>query len=168
DLARIDAKEFQMNMEFHDPIILIEESIEDMKFFFEQRNIKIHKSFLKNIKLKVDDFKIKQVLTNILSNAIKNSPDGSTIYIRMAKNESHLMISVKDEGIGITKDEMKNLFQRFKKIERNGLDYIKNKQGTGLGLYIAKQIIRKHKGEIYAESEGRNKGATFKVKLPLP
>ncbi|MHA2281877.1 MAG: sensor histidine kinase, partial [Promethearchaeota archaeon] len=74
----------------------------------------------------------------------------------------------KDTGIGLTKDEMEIIFTRFGKIERigEGLEYI-DIQGSGLGLFISKEIVHLHEGTIHAESEGRHKGSTFIVKFPV-
>ncbi|MFX1552535.1 MAG: sensor histidine kinase [Promethearchaeota archaeon] len=77
-------------------------------------------------------------------------------------------ISISDTGIGLTKEEMDKLFTRFGKIERygNGLEFI-DIQGTGLGLYISKEIIDLHEGQIWVESEGRDKGSIFTIKIPI-
>ena len=86
----------------------------------------------------------------------------------MKKKEKSAELSVRDTGIGISPEEMNMLFTRFGKLERygEGYEYI-DIQGTGLGLYITKEIVDSHKGEIRAESAGRNKGSTFIVKLPI-
>jgi len=75
---------------------------------------------------------------------------------------------VEDSGIGLTTDEMERIFTRFGKLERygEGLEYI-DIQGSGLGLYISKEIIELHNGHIWADSRGRGKGSTFTIKLPI-
>jgi signal transduction histidine kinase len=105
---------------------------------------------------------------NLLSNAIKNTPPKGEICINLMEKENSVELSIKDTGIGISQEEMDMLFTRFGKLERygEGYEYI-NIQGTGLGLYISKEIVNSHDGEIRAESEGRNKGSTFIVKLPI-
>ena len=74
-------------------------------------------------------------------------------------------MSVRDEGIGLTDQEINKLFQKFSRIHREGVQ-IKT-EGTGLGLYISKKIVELHRGQIWAESKGRNKGSTFYITLPL-
>jgi signal transduction histidine kinase len=108
------------------------------------------------------------VIINLLSNAIKNTPPQGKIKIRLNKRGEWALFSVKDTGIGLTRTEMEKLFKRFGKIERygSGLEYI-DIQGSGLGLFISKEIVDLHGGQIFAESKGRNKGSKFTVKLPL-
>jgi len=79
-----------------------------------------------------------------------------------------IFISVKDSGIGFTEEEKGQLFKRFGKIERFGQGYDVVTEGSGLGLYISKKIIELHGGDVWAESEGRNKGSTFYFSLPIP
>jgi signal transduction histidine kinase len=105
---------------------------------------------------------------NLLSNAIKNTPPNGEIFVNLKKKERSAEFSIRDTGIGISKEEMNMLFTRFGKLERygEGYEYI-DIQGSGLGLFISKEIIDSHEGEIRAESGGRNKGSTFIVKLPI-
>jgi signal transduction histidine kinase len=118
--------------------------------------------------LKIDKVRIEQVILNLLSNAIKNTPPHGKITIKSSGLNDSIEVSITDTGIGLTKEEMNKLFTRFGKIERygKGLEYI-DIQGTGLGLYISKEIIDLHEGQIWVESMGRNKGCTFKLKIPL-
>ena len=74
-------------------------------------------------------------------------------------------IIIKDTGIGLTHEERKYLFKRFGKIERYGKSLGVDIEGSGLGLYISKEIVKLHKGEIFVESKGRNKGAEFIIRL---
>jgi signal transduction histidine kinase len=105
---------------------------------------------------------------NLLSNAIKNTSPNGDISITLNQDNDYATISVTDTGIGLTENEMKMLFTRFGKIERYGeeFEYI-DIQGSGLGLFISKEIVDLHEGIIRAESEGRNKGSRFIVKLPI-
>ena len=86
----------------------------------------------------------------------------------LEKKDNQAIISIIDSGIGLTREEMEILFTRFGKIERYGddLDYI-DIRGSGLGLFISKEIVNLHGGNIQAQSKGRNKGSTFIVKLPI-
>jgi len=81
--------------------------------------------------------------------------------------KKHLEISIKDAGVGFTAFELQRIFQKFGKIERYGKDFDVDIDGSGLGLYLAKRFIEMHGGNIWAESEGLNKGATFKIELPI-
>jgi len=106
--------------------------------------------------------KIKEIVSNFIDNAIKYTEKGS-VKVYMAKKESMLRLSVKDSGVGISKDTLPRLFDRFVRA-RNANEV--NVSGSGLGLYVAKQLVEGHKGKIWAESEGEGKGSTFYVELP--
>jgi len=109
-----------------------------------------------------DQFRIEQVLINLLTNAIKYSPDASQVIVTAGASAGKIMVSVQDFGIGIDKDDIDQLFQRFFRVSKTALQY----QGVGLGLYIASEIIKKHKGTFVIESEP-GKGSTFCFSLPL-
>ncbi len=83
----------------------------------------------------------------------------------MDETTDYIDIKVRDTGVGITEKEKEMLFQKFGKIERYGKDLDVDIEGTGLGLYISKEIVELHGGKILVKSEGRNKGATFTIRL---
>jgi PAS domain S-box-containing protein len=107
-----------------------------------------------------DPFRLTQVVQNLVSNAVKYSPEGSTITIRGAVGPDRLVVSVLDEGIGMTPEEMDHLFERFYRADTVSTG------GTGLGLAICKLIVEGHGGEIHAESKP-GEGSTFTFTLPL-
>ncbi|MBO6517518.1 MAG: PAS domain S-box protein [Bacteroidia bacterium] len=111
--------------------------------------------------VKTDRFIIQNILTNLVSNAIKYSPDNETILIKMKKESSRLTIVVKDNGIGISKEDQEHLFNRFYRASNAG-----NVQGTGLGLHIVKRYIALLNGELIFESR-LNEGSTFGLTLEL-
>jgi signal transduction histidine kinase len=116
----------------------------------------------------LDKIRIEQVILNLLSNAIKNTPPNGKIDIKLDRKENWVEFSVIDTGIGLTREEMDRIFTRFGKIERygEGLEFI-DIQGSGLGLFISKEIVDLHNGNIWAESAGRDQGSTFIMKLPI-
>jgi len=124
-----------------------------------------------NIKNKIftefDKEKIYEVITNLLINAVKYTPVGGTITIDSKQKDGNYIISIKDTGIGLTQKEIEQLFTQFGKIERYGQGWDVGIEGTGLGLYISKELIALHEGKIWVESEGRNKGSTFFFSLPI-
>lgn len=105
------------------------------------------------------------MLTNLLSNAIKNTPSMGFVEVILSTQGEHIYISVEDTGIGLTKEEMDKLFNKFGKIERCGKKLNVDIEGSGLGLFITKEIIDLHKGSICVESEGKDKGSKFTIKL---
>ena len=109
--------------------------------------------------------KLYRVVFNLLDNAIRFSPDSGKISTQIREDDKYLILSIKDEGPGLSKDDLKNMFQRF---YRGDPSRYKNKRiGSGLGLSIAQQIVVNHKGSIEACND-INGGALMKIKLPLP
>ncbi len=108
-----------------------------------------------------DKNRLEQVICNILSNALKYSPNGSKISIRSKSTSEYVALSVKDEGSGIPKEKLSLLFNRFYRVDESNM----NKSGLGLGLYISKDIVERHKGRIEVKSE-EGKGSEFTIYLP--
>jgi signal transduction histidine kinase len=112
-----------------------------------------------------DRIKISDVMHNLLSNAIKYSFYGSTIKITATKDENnHVRIAVKDEGQGLNTDDVTKLFTKFAKLSSKPTG---RETSSGLGLSITKSIVEMHNGSIHAQSDGKNKGTTFVVLLPI-
>ena len=109
-----------------------------------------------------DQFRIEQVLINLLNNAIKYSPDASRVLVKAKVEADHIVVRVEDFGIGIDKVDIDQLFQRFYRVSKTAMNY----QGVGLGLYIASEIVKKHQGTFSIESEP-GKGSSFCFSLPL-
>ena len=124
---------------------------------------KIHEYLTSNF----DKERIYEVISNLLLNAIKYTPPGGNITIRTEIKKKFYVISVEDNGIGITEEEKDLLFNQFGKIERYGKGWDIDIEGSGLGLYISKEIVKLHGGEIWVKSEGRNKGSKFFFSLPI-
>ncbi|MFY4776192.1 cell wall metabolism sensor histidine kinase WalK [Metabacillus sp. RGM 3146] len=116
----------------------------------------------KDLYVEIDTDKITQVLDNIISNAMKYSPEGGLITFRVIEEEEEIVISVKDEGVGIPKDSVKKIFERFYRVDKARTRKL---GGTGLGLAIAKEMVNAHDGEIWAESK-EGKGTVVSFTLP--
>ena len=112
--------------------------------------------------VEIESDKMTQVIDNILNNAIKYSPDGGKIKVGMKTTDAQLIISISDEGLGIPKKDLPRIFDRFYRVDKARS---RAQGGTGLGLAIAKEIIKQHKGFIWAKSE-YGKGSTFTIVLP--
>ena len=111
-----------------------------------------------------DSTELQAAFTNLLDNAVKYSANDAKIFIEARDADQKMVeIIIKDSGVGIAPGEVKHIFKRFYRVP--GLSTQKAK-GTGLGLYIVRAIIKKHKGKIRVESEGEGKGSTFIVQLP--
>ena len=110
-----------------------------------------------------DQDRIGQVLINLLNNAIKYSPQADTVIVRLAADQDSVHISVQDFGIGIAHEHQEKIFERFYQVSDAAE---KTYPGLGIGLYISNEIIKRHRGHLWIESE-KDKGATFHVTLPL-
>jgi signal transduction histidine kinase len=140
---------------------LLIEAVKDTQKRTKKHRI-ILKSKVKNINVYGDKFRIYQVVTNLLNNAIKYSPNGGKIIVDMKSSGKNTVVSVKDNGIGINKNQLKRVFERLYQVP-GGVE--QTYPGMGMGLYIANQIIKNHKGKIWVESIiGR--GSTFYFSIP--
>ena len=111
----------------------------------------------------VDKDKIEKIITNMLSNAFKFTPEGGRIEVLVNRDEKYLTVSVSDSGIGIQKEKIPKIFDRFYQV---GESHTREQEGTGIGLSLTKELVELHKGKIEVESqEGR--GTTFTVSIPL-
>jgi len=112
-----------------------------------------------------DKIRIKQVITNLLSNAIKYSPEDSKVYVQLQENtnKTFLSVCIKDQGIGISAEDEKTLFDKFARASNSRR---KNIPGIGLGLHISSEIIKQHECELSFTST-ENKGSTFCFTLPI-
>lgn len=166
DISKIESEKLSLHLHEENIVEVTNSSINDIKYWANERNINIKVDHPKELNVLVDRIKIEQVITNLLSNAIKYTPPKGEIHVHVYEEELWVNISIKDNGIGLLKKEIKNLFKKFGKIERFGKDLDVESDGTGLGLFISKEIIELHSGEILVESKGRNKGSTFIIRLP--
>ena len=114
-----------------------------------------------DISVKGDRFRLIQVLTNYLSNGIKYSKGNASVILNIGHDEKSLTVSVRDEGLGISREQLPYVFDRFFQVEKT-----RNIEGIGLGLYLCRQIIHAHKGRVWAESE-EGKGSVFYFSIPL-
>ncbi|TFG14882.1 MAG: PAS domain-containing sensor histidine kinase [Promethearchaeota archaeon] len=168
NVSRIEYNKLELIKENYSLNEIVNESAREMRFILEPRELTLNIENSEELILPIDKIRIGEVITNLLSNAIKNTPPKGKINIKLEKQKNWAVLSVNDTGVGLTEREMHILFTRFGKIDRynEGLEYIDIK-GSGLGLYICKEIIELHEGQIWAESPGRNKGSTFFIKLPI-
>lgn len=125
------------------------------------KNIKLSLSLeLTEVKLRIDEGLLVQVLVNLISNAIKFSYFDSEVKVRIYLENEKLIITVADKGIGFDRDQIEELFKKFTTMSRLGTA---KEASTGIGLYLCKKIIERNRGELSAASEGKNKGAEFKI-----
>lgn len=168
DISQIERKSVKLSKKEIEINTLINWCISDLSFLIKQKNQTLTKNLQEDIKLNIDDKKISRVLTNLISNAIKYTPSNGRIEIStQIDEENNFIFSIKDNGIGIEKKDQELIFQKFGKIRGEEIvKYELDSHGSGLGLFISKEIIELHGGEMWFESAGKNNGTTFYFKLP--
>ena len=164
DFSRLESGNIQMKKEYSNIVELLEQNINSIKILADEKDIKIDFQKEDNIPaVPINVESIDRVIRNLLSNAIKYSENGKPILVTVKNDENFVEFSVKDNGIGIAKEHLEKIFERFYRVE-NATHTVK---GTGLGLHLVKITIEKHHhGQITVTSE-IGKGSTFTVKLPL-
>ncbi|AJD89966.1 histidine kinase [Jeotgalibacillus malaysiensis] len=161
DLQRMEAGRQEYHMEEVKLNELVMEVLE--KINIPSTHALIVRDEIENSMVKGDRERLTQVMTNLLNNAVKFSPQGGDILVKLCGEPGKALIVVQDQGIGIPDHEVGKLFQKFKRIDNSES---RNIGGTGLGLAICKEIVDKHMGHIFVKSE-EGKGSAFYVELPL-
>ncbi|MCK9280240.1 MAG: HAMP domain-containing histidine kinase [Melioribacteraceae bacterium] len=164
DVSAIESGKVTLNFEELDIISLVRSIVILNKAISDKKLINLHfHSDEKSIILSVDKNKINQVVTNLITNALKYSEPNTEVLIEVIKNTKEIIISVKDQGQGIGEDELNLLFKPFQKTSNKSTG---GEKSTGLGLFIVKRIVEAHGGNIKLESN-LGKGSTFRISLPI-
>lgn len=164
DIQKLDGGQLHFNFEFLDVIEMLEQCIELNASYFDKHHIDVVlKDSSKGILINIDRDRFIQVLTNLLSNAAKFSPANSQVTIALEQQNDSIQIHIHNHGIGIPKEFQEKIFQRFSQADSSSS---RSHGGSGLGLYISKQILAKMDGEISFRSEP-GEGTTFTICLPV-
>lgn len=163
NLSRIEQGRMDYEMEKVDLKEFVGSAVDEQRAVAEKKGVELnYERSDECYDVMIDIGKFKQVVTNLIDNALKYTPKGS-VDVSLEHLDGFVRLSVADTGVGVPKDELDALFGQFKRAKNaNKANVI----GTGLGLYIAKEIVKAHKGNIWVESEGEGKGSTFIVELP--
>ncbi|MFV0563155.1 sensor histidine kinase [Malaciobacter mytili] len=162
DISKIEAGELALNLKKVNIEVLIDNLYESMKPLSDEKNLKFIKTFeIDNTDILTDESRLKQIIKNLLSNAFKFTENGK-VEIKVKADSENIFISVIDEGIGISKDKLLNIFDRFKQADGSTT---RKYGGTGLGLAISKELAHLLGGDIKVSSEV-NMGSDFQVILP--
>ncbi len=166
DFSRLEAGNVKLKKEYTDIVQLLKQNIESIKILAEEKRMKISLNFEKGLpKVPINIESIDRVIRNLLSNAIKYSRENTDIIVnaKLSEDKNFVVFSVKDNGIGIAKEHLEKIFDRFYRVE-NATHTVK---GTGLGLHLVKMTIEQHhNGKITVKSK-ENEGSTFTVALPV-
>jgi two-component system CheB/CheR fusion protein len=160
DVSKINAGKMIYNKESFDFSALLADTVESIQHTTKTHRIELHSDC--NITYYGDQLRIEQVLINLLNNAIKYSPGSQKIVVRCEIENNNLIVSVEDLGVGIAEEHLKSLFDRFYRVDNSSARF----QGLGLGLFIANEIVKRHGGSFWIESEPGG-GSTFSFLLPL-
>ena len=165
-LSRIDNATSHLDVEminFTAFITFILNRFDKMRGPDEEKKYELVRDYpITSVWIEIDTDKMTQVIDNILNNSIKYSPDGGKITVTMKTTDDQMILSISDQGLGIPKQDLPRIFDRFYRVDRARS---RAQGGTGLGLAIAKEIVKQHEGFIWAKSE-YGKGSTFTIVLP--
>jgi len=160
DISKIESGKMELKKEPVEINEIIEENLVGFDKIIKDKKHKLQKDLAKDLpKIEVDKDKVTQVFVNLFSNAIKYSPESGTITVKTVNLEKEIMVEISDTGEGVAPDNLDKIFDKFTRVT------VEKKEGTGLGLPIAKDIVSLHKGRIWVKSE-LGKGSQFYFTLP--
>lgn len=162
DLERLNAGRFQLDRKMHNLSGVMQQALDVVRPVADRANVQML-SKLAEIQVWIDSDRILQTMINLLGNAVKFSPAGSTVWLETTVQESFAIVSVRDQGRGIPTDKLDAVFEQFEQVDASDS---REKGGTGLGLPICRGIVQQHGGRIWVESI-LGRGSTFSFTLPL-
>ena len=162
-LARLEHQGIAISASTINMSLFMEDIVEEITVIASDKNIAVHESISKEISVHGNAKELREAIFNILSNAIKYmKPEGmKELWISLTKRDGSALISIRDNGIGVSKSDRSRIFERFYRVKKS-----RSAVGTGLGLAITRQIVTRHHGRIWCESE-EDVGTTFFIELPL-
>jgi signal transduction histidine kinase len=162
ELGRLNSSKTTFTFEDINLVTELNTIIDNNKTMLHEKHIKIKKNIPDDIMVNVDKLQFDELLNNLLTNAVKYTNGSGTITMDAKQDPSFVTISIKDTGIGMSDQQLHNIFNEFYKADESRHDF----DSSGLGLPICKRIVERHNGEIWAESEGLGKGSTFYFTVP--
>ena len=164
NVTKLQLRKMKFNFEVTNPADLIDNSAKSMIPSAREKKVEIISKMPKSLpKVNIDIMRINEVISNLMTNALKFTPENGTITVSASRKGNLIHVSVKDTGMGIPKEKMQKLFMKFYQVDNSTTRQF---EGSGLGLAICKGIIESHKGKIWAESEV-GKGSNFIFTLPV-
>src|ERR1043165_1879824 len=166
DISRIMTDKLYLDLRAVKLASLIQAVVDDVRPTADARSINLEAAFDSDIgPILGDPDRLQQIVWNLLTHASKFTPKGGDVYVRLERNDAHVLITVKDSGQGIAPEHLPHVFERFRQVDSSNT---RSNGGLGLGLSIVRQLVELHRGTVTAESAGENAGATFIVMLPVP
>lgn len=164
DISRIETGTLKFHFKEFDVKEIIQMVVKEFEPIIKKKKLKLLFTDVGKLsKVFADPEKVIQILDNLIGNALKFTSNGA-IEIYLSGPADAALIEIKDSGMGISKEDQQKLFQKFPQIDAS---IVQTEKGTGLGLYICRELINKMGGEIWVESEGIDKGALFKLTIPF-
>lgn len=157
--ARMENSQIKLQLEDCDLEQELKSTVSKMKI-----DQQINYSLEGGIHVQVDKFYFQSIIQNLVENASKYSPPDSAIEVKLEQKNKAAVISIADEGVGLNTEEKHRVFEMYQRLEN---EEVKESKGTGLGLYIVKQLVKGHKGRITVEDNPKGKGSIFSVILPI-
>ena len=158
DISRIESQKFELNIQTESLLEIIRHSADEIMSKMKKHDFIFNFNVLEDLYAEVDRIRIEQVINDLLLNAIKNTPKNGIVSINLQRNNNYGDISITHTGIGLTAKKKKKVFSSKTTIDS---------QESLLGLHLSKEIIELHGGQIIVESESKDKGSTFIIRLPI-
>ena len=164
DISKLESGNMKLQTTPQNIIQFLKAIVLSFTSYAERKKIALKfKSNMDEMIVYLDKDKLEKIITNILSNAFKFTPEGGQIEVNVIRDDNIVIVSVMDTGIGIQKEKLPRIFDRFYQVDSN---HTREQKGTGIGLSLTKELVELHKGKISVESE-EGKGTTVKISLPL-
>lgn len=165
ELSQVESGAIQLAFTEVMPSNLLETIQRNFANQFEEKNLQLDIEVEPNLpQILIDKDRIIQVLTNLVGNALQYTPSGGRVVIKVHRENADLLFSISDTGIGISTEQLPNIFNRFYRTDKSRA---RASGGSGIGLTIARALVKAHQGRIWAESDGEGKGSTFSFLLPV-
>jgi len=162
ELARLNSPKTKFYFEDINLVTELNTIIENNKMMLHENHIEIKNNSPEDIMVNVDKLRFDELINNLLNNAAKYTNGSGSILLDAKQDHTFVTVSIKDTGIGMSNQQLQNIFNEFYKADASRHDF----DSSGLGLSICKRIVERHNGKIWAESEGLGKGSTFYFTVP--
>ncbi len=165
DTSRLESRKFKIQRQLLELEEIARSAIDEMSRLADLKEHSIKIKVCKKLpKIMCDEQRIRQVFSNLLTNAVKYTPNKGRIEVELKEEKRHILVSISDTGIGIPEEEYEKIFEKFYTV--GGKSLTRESERMGLGLSIAKGLVEAHRGKIWVKSEGEGKGSTFYFTLP--
>ena len=164
ELSRVEAGAYELDLHPLDLLVVISAVVKRLELQFKEKDVLLEVDVPADLpSIQADEDRIGQVLLNLVGNALQFTPSGGSVVVSAAQRNKEIKISVSDTGIGISPEDIENIFTRFYRVDKSRS---RAGGGSGIGLTISKYLVEAHGGRIWVESAGLDRGSTFTFSLP--